>query len=80
MIHLVVYRHNPEMVDVLASGGADINAHRDGIPPLSKAVYDNNYDCFKMLLELGADTELSKIAVEYSGTPEMKRLFKKYTK
>ena len=69
------------MIEVLASGGADINATRyDGNPPLSKAVYDNNYDCFKKLLELGADTELSKNAVQYCGTEEMKELFKKYTK
>ena len=80
MIHLAVFKKNPHMIEVLALGGADINAQRDGIPPLSKAIYDNNYDCFKMLLELGADTELSKNAVTFSGTNEMKELFKKYTK
>ncbi len=78
MVHLAVYKKSPEMIELLVKAGADINRNRDGIPPLSKAVYDKDIACFKKLLELGANPELSKNAVEYSGTYEMKRIFLTY--
>ena len=79
MVHLAVYNKSPEMIELLFKYGADINANRDGIPPLSKAVYDKNMPCFKKLLELGANIKLAKIAIEYSGTSEMKQLAMKYS-
>ncbi len=80
MIHLALYYQNPQMVELLVKFGADINANCDGIPPLSKAVYDKNFECFKLLLELGADIELAQCAIKYSGTPEMRQLAKQYSK
>ena len=79
MIHLAVYRNNPEMIEVLAKAGVDINGNNGGNTPLSKAVYDNRVDCFKKLLELGADPNTAKPAVEYCGSPEIKRIFQEFT-
>ncbi|MBQ9395002.1 MAG: ankyrin repeat domain-containing protein, partial [Proteobacteria bacterium] len=78
MIHLAVHKNNPEMIDVLFKGGVNINGSPRGISPLEKAVYDKNLDCFKKLLELGADPKRAKNAVHNSGTSEMKDIFNKY--
>ncbi len=68
MLDLAVSRDNPEMIELLVKFGADINANRDGIPPLSVATHLTKLACFKKLLELGADVELSLSAIRYKGT------------
>ncbi|MBQ9395032.1 MAG: ankyrin repeat domain-containing protein [Proteobacteria bacterium] len=80
MVHLAIHRQNPEMIELLVNAGADINASNDGIPPLCKAVYNNNVPCFKKLLELGADPELAALAVKYCGSLEIKEIFIEYYK
>ncbi len=78
MIHLAVHRNNPDMIEMLVKAGVDINCPESGGSPLEKAAYNNHVECFKKLLELGADPALAKDAVEYSGGPKIKALFKKY--
>ncbi|MBQ9394851.1 MAG: ankyrin repeat domain-containing protein [Proteobacteria bacterium] len=78
MIHLAVHRDNPAMIEMLVKAGVDINCPESGGSPLEKAAYNNHVECFKKLLELGADPALAKDAVEYSGGPEIKALFDKY--
>ncbi len=80
MIDLAIYNNNPEMIELLVSHGTDINNSKFSVPPLSHAVFSNDFKCFKKLLELGADTNLARLAIQYSGTPEMKQLAKLYSK
>ncbi|MBQ9396546.1 MAG: hypothetical protein IJU23_13660 [Proteobacteria bacterium] len=85
MIGLAIFENNPEMIEVLALAGVDINDDNGGksIPPLSQALYNQNFECFKKLLELGADTKPTRSAITYSegeNYDRFKKLFKQYDK
>ncbi len=85
LIHLAVYKDNPEMIEILAKAGVDINDDNDGkgITPLTKALYNQKFECFKKLLELGADPAPTSSAITYregKNYDRFKKLFKQYDK
>ncbi|MBQ9396545.1 MAG: ankyrin repeat domain-containing protein [Proteobacteria bacterium] len=85
LIHLAIYKDNPEMIEILAKAGVDINDDNDGqgITPLTKALYNQKFECFKKLLELGADPAPTRSAITYSegkNYDRFKILFKQYDK
>ena len=80
MLDEAIYNNNPEMIELLVKHGTDINNINSSVPPLAKAVYDKKFDCFKKLLELGADPSGARLAIKYSGNKKMKKLFEQYNK
>ena len=80
MIDIAIYNSSPKMIELLVNYGADINNRESLISPLARAVYSKNFNCFKKLLELGADPSTAREAVEYTGSIQMKLIFRKYDK
>ncbi len=78
MIHVAVRNNNPEMIEVLARAGVNINYRNGGISPLEQAVYNQKEKCFRKLLELGANPKFAVRAVKYSSTTNIKKIFKEF--
>ena len=82
MIHIAVKNNNLEMIELLVNAGADINARRFGTypSPLQCAIEDKKFECFKKLIELGANLEGERDTIKYRGTNEMIQIFNQYVK
>ena len=76
MIHLAVYRNNPEMIELLAKAGVSINGTMEcETSPLENAVNNSKYGCVKTLLECGADPQTAINSASRWGTTNIQQLF-----
>lgn len=68
-----------EVIELLLKKGAQVNViDSDGLTPLLLAIYEDQLDCAKLLLDHGANkngkTPLGKSYMETASSPEMKTL------
>jgi hypothetical protein len=88
-LHEAVIHGHPPIVEFLIHSGADVNIRdKDGATPLMTASMYAEAECLEMLLQRGADANAVdgdglnalKHLCPIHGTPEMKKLLKKYMK